>query len=64
MRRISSPDLAARSSPMKVMRPVTSKFLSRSLSTALQDIDLPEPDSPRMPRQRPGSTEKLTFLTI
>jgi|GEM_PF-5820363 len=49
---------------MKVMRPVTSKFLSRSLSTALQDIDLPEPDSPRMPRQRPGSTEKLTFLTI
>ena len=64
MRRSFSRLIASMSSPLKRTSPVISKFLSRRPRTALQLMDLPEPDSPRIPRHRPGFTEKVTSLTM
>jgi len=64
-RRISSGLLARRSSPSKTTSPPTMRPPGSGTNLKIERhvIDLPEPDSPTMPRVSPRRTEKVAPST-
>src|SRR4051794_19162442 len=60
IRRSSSPDLAVKSPPSNTMRPAVGSI---SLMTRRATVDLPDPDSPTMPRTSPVLTLSETSST-
>ena len=51
---ICASDLPSSSSPANFTEPVTLAYSGSSPITASEVTDLPDPDSPTMPRVRPG----------